>query len=102
MPLSKSRLFIFVLPQFDPVAPFRLFEVRPTDHILEDAPVFFDRPDRPDVVVVAGHEYAMQATFVMGDLQSLTKNLGRVALPTKFGHHDVADVPTYPFEKLIE
>src|SRR5262245_37439438 len=91
-----------MLPRRDPVAAFRLVEIRPIDHIPKDAAVLFDRPDRADVVVVARHENATKATLVTSDLQCLTKNLGGIAPSPKFRNHDIADVSTDTIKKVIQ
>ena len=89
--------------QVDPVAAFRLVEVRPTDDVLEDPAVLFDGSDRSEIVVVAGHHDATSVTTLFPrDLQRQAKNRSGMALPSKLGHHDIADVAAYALERLVE
>src|SRR5205814_973578 len=86
----------------NPVAAQRLLQIRPTDDAFENAAVFFDRPDRPDVVIVARHENATNAKLVAGDLNREAENGSSVAPPAELRHNDVADVAAHTLEKLIE
>src|SRR5206468_1180825 len=49
------------LRYFNPVAALRLRKICSTNNVLEDAAVPFDRADRPDVVIIAGHQNAAYA-----------------------------------------
>src|SRR5574339_230193 len=98
----ESDFLQALLCQFDPVAAFRLVEIRPLDDIFKDASVLLDRPDRPDIVVVARHKNSPNATLLPGDVQRLAKNRGGIATSSILWHHDVADVSADPTEKVIE
>ncbi len=49
---------------FNPVTYNRFREIRSVDNVLKDATVPFDRSDRADIVIVAGHQNALDTEFL--------------------------------------
>lgn len=90
------------LARFNPVAALWLVKVRAGDNVLQNATVLFDRSDRTDVVVVAGHQDALDTELVAGDLDGQTEDRSCVAQPTELWNDDIADMPAYTLKKLIE
>jgi hypothetical protein len=66
--------------------------VRSTDDILQHSAILLHRPNRFDIVIVAGHENPPYSQRVSRDLHGLPKDLSCKATPTEFGHNRIPDM----------
>jgi len=86
----------------DPVAALGFAAIRAGDDALEGAAILLDGFDRSDVVIVAGHEDALEAELLVRNLELLAEHRGGKALPPVLRNHHVANVPAHTLEILVE
>src|SRR5688572_5300671 len=92
---------LFRRTRFNPVAPEPLSRLARHD-VFEDSAMLLDDLDRADVLVPTRHQNASDAKLPPGDIERQAKHDGGIAALPELRHDDVADVPTFTSEKLIQ
>src|SRR4051794_14867659 len=82
----------------DPVATHPPVTVWVDYDALQDAAILLNGPNRSHVVVITRHDDAVQAKFLVSNLEGLPENLRGIALPAILRDHNVANVSPNTFK----